>query len=126
MGLMLSRQKGLIMESTTKRPSTSRTAFREDTSAPAEMVLHLEPATFANLFNITEPTISGTDLSTKFVEQLESVNLRFPVSKDGRPLVEITVLVDNIPAYVRQECMDECNRTIMRYMVAESFLAPRD
>ena len=105
------------MESSTRKP------FHQDNSAPADYVMTLNPQTITNLFNIPEPLISGTNKATSYVEQLESVTLRFPVSKDGRPLCEIKILVDNIPFYVRDECLDECTRTIMRYIVADAFLS---
>lgn len=115
---------------TSTRPDSlgsTRSAFKADPPpAPADVILHFDPKSITNLFNISEPTISGTNLASEYVEQLQDVNLRFPVSADGRPLCEVTVLVDNIPFYVRDECLNECNRTIMRYMVAEAFLTPRD
>lgn len=106
---------------------TFRSSLHEDSkNAPSDIVLHLTPASITNLFNIDGPVISGTIKDTGDREELTEVNLRFPVSKDGQPLCQINILVDNIPYYVRDECLEECNRTIMRYMIAEAFLAPRD
>lgn len=67
------------------------------------------------------PKMSGTQDNGDIITVLESVTILFPRSF-GRPLCEVNILVENIPAFVHEECGRLVENTLLRYMIAESLI----